>query len=1043
MFSEFFIRRPRFAAVISLALMIAGAICAFRLPVRQYPEVAPPKVEIWTSWPGADAQSLMQSVGVPIEEAVNGVDDMLYMSSSANNSGYYDLSVTFRVGTDSDMAMVRVQNRIQQAMASLPKEVNEEGMHVEATFSNLLGFVALMSPNSTHDELFLTNYAARNIQKTLSRIRGMGNVGVIGASYAIRIWLDPERLASLGLSAEDVISAIEAQNKQAALGSTGATPAYDSDSHMVYALTTKGRLSDAGDFEHIVLKNDGGRLILLGDVARVEIGADDYLMSSYFNGKPCALITLSEGTNSNAIDIMNGVRAAIKDMEKALPEDTEIVVFYDTTEFVRDSMVEIIKTLALTFTLVVLVCYIFLQDWRVTLVPAAAIPVSMLSAFIGLTFMGYSINMFTLFALVLVIGTEVDDAICVVERVMYLMEHGITDAKAATVQAMKDVGSSLIATTLIFVAIFVPVAFMGGITGQIYKQFAATMSFAVCCSTLVAFTLSPAMCVLMLQNVQPKTRGPLAWFNKLLAASTEGFARVSLLLAKSSLVILICFGCVSLASWYILGEFPVQFIPDEDQGAVMGGIRLPDGTPKAKTSAFMNRIMPDIVSNDGIYSYAAVEGFSFLDDDGENIGMFMATMKDFDERDITQDDLIEILDEKLSVYSADGDITVFAQPAISELAITSGMDLIIQSRAEDDPEKLAALTGKIVDMLEGNPEVLYASSSFSADSPHVYVDFDRIKAQAMGVNIGEAFEIIQAYFGTYHVNNVTIDAQKSKVIIQSDWPFRDSPESLNRIYIPNSSGRQIPLSAFAAFRETKAPRSVSRFNLYPSATVNIILNPEYSSSQGMDLAEKIASEVLPEGYTYTWSGQAYFQQETAGEFGLVIWMAVVFGFLSLVAQYESWSAPLAVMMSLPPAVLGALIGLIVIYIPISIYTQLGMLLLVGLASKNAILIVEFAKEQREVHGASVMEAAGIAARERFRSVLMTALTCMLGVMPMVFASGAGAQSRIHVGTVMFFGMGAATLLGVFLIPGLFVMMQRLREKIHGRSEDEYDEDYED
>ena len=346
-------------------------------------------------------------------------------------------------------------------------------------------------------------------------------------------------------------------------------------------------------------------------------------------------------------------------------------------------------------------------------------------------------------------------------------------------------------------------------------------------------------------------------------------------------------------------------------------------------------------------------------------------------------------------------------------------------------------------MLEGKPEVLYASSSFSADSPHVYVDFDRIKAQAMGVNIGEAFEIIQAYFGTYYVNNVTIDAQQSRVIIQSDWPFRDTPESLNRIYIPNSSGRQIPLSAFAAFRETKAPRSVSRFNLYPSAAVNIILNPEYSSSQGMDLAEKIASKVLPEGYTYTWSGQAYFQQETAGEFGLVIWMAVVFGFLSLVAQYESWSAPLAVMMSLPPAVLGALIGLIVIYIPISIYTQLGMLLLVGLASKNAILIVEFAKEQREVHGASVMEAAGIAARERFRSVLMTALTCMLGVMPMVFASGAGAQSRIHVGTVMFFGMGAATLLGVFLIPGLFVMMQRLREKIHGLSEDEYDEDYED
>ena len=1040
MFSEFFIRRPRFAAVISLALMIAGIICAFRLPVRQYPEVAPPKVEIWTTWPGADARSLMQSVGVPIEEAVNGVDDMLYMSSSANNSGYYDLSVTFRVGTDPDMAMVRVQNRIQEAMSSLPKEVSNEGLHVDSTFSNLLGFVALVSPNSTHDELFLTNYANKNVKKTFARIQGMGNVQVIGAAYTLRIWLDPERLASLGLSAEDVISAVEAQNKQAALGSAGASPSYDSDSHMVYSLITKGRLSDVGDFESIVLKNDGGRLILLGDVARVEIGADDYIMSAHFNGKPCAMLILSEGANSNAIDIMNGVRAAIKDMEKTLPEDTEFVIFFDTTDFVKASMIEILETLALTFGLVVLVCYIFLQDWRVTLVPAAAIPVSVLAAFIGLAAMGYSINLFTLFGLVLVIGTVVDDAICVVERVMYLKEHGISDSRAAAIQAMKDVGSSLIATTLIFVAIFVPVAFMGGITGQIYKQFAATMSFAVCCSTLVAFTLSPAMCALMLQNVQPKTRGPIAWFNKLLAVSTEGFARVSLLLAKSSLVILVCFACVSAASWYIIGEFPVQFIPDEDQGAVMGGIRLPDGTPKAKTRDFMNRIAPDIVSNDGVYSYASLEGFSFLDDDGENIGMFMATMKGFDDRDITQDDLIEILDEKLSVYSQDASITVFSQPAIYELAITSGVDFIIQSRAEDNPEKLAELSAKIVDALNGNPEVLDASSSFSADSPHVYVDFDRLKAQAMGVSIGSAFEILQAYFGTYYVNDVTIDAQKSKVIIQSDWPFRDSPEALNRIYIPNVNGQQIPLSAFASFREVKAPRSVSRFNLYPSATVNIILNPEYSSSQGMELTERIAGEILPEGYTFTWSGQAYFQQETAGEFALVIWMAVVFGFLCLVAQYESWSAPLAVMMSLPPAILGALVGLIVIYIPISIYTQLGMLLLVGLASKNAILIVEFAKEQREVHGVSVMEAAGIAARERFRSVLMTALTCMLGVMPMVFASGAGAQSRIHVGTVMFFGMGAATLLGVFLIPGLFVMMQSLREKIHGYSENEYYED---
>ena len=719
------------------------------------------------------------------------------------------------------------------------------------------------------------------------------------------------------------------------------------------------------------------------------------------------------------------------------------MLFYNTTDFVEASITEILETLILTFILVVVVCYIFLQDWRVTLVPTAAIPVSVLAAFIGLAVLGYSVNIFTLFGLVLVIGTVVDDAIVVVERVLYLMEHGHPDPKDATIQAMKDVGSSLIATTLIFCAIFVPVAFMGGITGQIYKQFAAAMSFAVVCSTTVAFTLSPAMCALLLHNVKPKRRGPLAWFNKLLAVSTEGFARVSVWLARHTIVILLCFASMLAASWFIIEEFPVAFIPDEDQGAIMGGIKLPDGTPKAKTREFMSSIMPEVVSQDGVKSYAYVEGFSFLDDDGENIGMFMLTLDDFDERDITQDELIEILDEKVSVYSQDAEITVFSQPAIPELAVVSGIDFIIQSRAENNPQRLAELTAKLVERLSNREEVLYASTSFSADSPHVYVDFDRLKAEAMGVPVGRVFDTLQAYFGTYYVNDVTLDSQQSRVIIQSDWPFRDTPDALNRIHVPNDNGAQIPLSAFASFRETKAPRSLSRFNLYPSASVNVILDPFYSSGQGMAAVREIADEILPEGYTYTWSGQAYFQQETEGEFSLVIWMAIVFGFLVLVAQYESWSAPLAVMMSLPPAVLGALIGLIVIFIPISIYTQLGMLLLVGLATKNAILIVEFAKEQREVHGASVLEAAMTAARERFRSVLMTAFTCMLGVMPMLFASGAGAESRIHVGTVMFFGMGAATLLGVFLIPGLFVMMQRLREKIHGHDEDDEDEDDDD
>ena len=1032
MFAKFFIDRPRFAVVISLILIIAGSICDYSLSVRQYPEVAPPQVNIWTSYPGADAEAVIKTVAIPIEEAVNGVDDMLYMTSTANNQGIYDLTVTFEIGTDPDIAMVRVQNRLQEAMSSLPKEVNDEGIHVESTFSNLLGFIALVSPNATKDELFLTNYANSNIKNNLSRVHGMGKVQVIGASYSIRIWLDPERLSSLGLSAYDVISAIEDQNKQAALGSLGASPSYNSKSHEVLSIIAKGRLSDISEFEDIVLKSSESGLIKLKDVGRVELGADDYVMSSYYQGKPAAILILSEGANSNAIDIINATKSAIENMKRSLPDDVDIVLFYNTTDFVIASIVEIFETLALTFVLVVLVCYLFLQNWRVTLVPAAAIPVSIMASFIGLAFLGYSINIFTLFGLVLVIGTVVDDAIVVVERVLYLMEHGIKNPAAATEQAMKDVGSSLIATTLIFLAIFVPVAFLGGITGQIYKQFAATMSFAVVCSTTVAFTLSPAMCAHLLNNVAPKTRGPLAWFNKLLGFTTEGFARFSVFIARSSVVIFLCFAALCAASYFIMDAIPVTFIPDEDQGAIMGGIKLDETSPKAKTHEVIQKIMPEINSLEGVNSYAAIEGYSLLDGDGENIGMFMLKLDDFAERDepgLSQEEILETVDELLTKFSDDAEITVFSQPAITELSITNGRDLVIQSIAENNPQKLAEIVETLTKEFDAQEEVLYVSSSFNASTPHIFIDFDRLKANAMGVSIGNVFNILQAYFGTYYVNDVNIDNQQIRVIIQSDWPFRDTPEAIDKIYVPNNNGQQVPLSSFAAIKRVTAPSRLERFNLYPSATINIILDPEFSSGQGMDKIAEITKSVLPSGYAYTWSGQAYYEQNTEGQFSLVFIAAIVFGFLFLVAQYESWSAPVAVMMSLPSAVLGALIGLIIIYIPISIYTQLGMLLLVGLASKNAILIVEFAKEQREVYGLSILDSALTAARERFRSVLMTAFTCVLGVMPMLLASGAGAESRKHVGAVMFFGMLAATILGVFLIPGLFVMMQRLREKL--------------
>lgn len=625
MLSKFFIHRPRFAIVISCFLMIAGAICAYNLPIKQYPDVAPPQVQLWTSYPGADAQTLASLVGIPIEEAVNGVERMLYMSSSSNSNGEYSLSITFESGTDSDMALVKVQNRVQQATSRLPQVVLNNGIKVNAAFTNILGFIAFTSPKGTRDELFLTDYANNTIKNRMLRIPGMGNIQVLGSTYSMRIWLDPERLASLGISASDVADAITKQNKQAALGSIGSTPS--KNSQIVYTLVTQGRLSNVEEFENITLESGNGEIVKLKEVSRIELGAERYSINSDYMGKPSALMTLSQGANANAIDIMREIKKIITEIKATLPSDTEIVLVYDTTDFVMASIREILETLLLTFTLVVFVCYLFLQDWRVTLVPSAAIPVSLLATFIGLAYLGYSINLFTLFGLVLVIGTVVDDAIVVVERVLYVMEHGKSDPAEATEQAMKDVGSSLIATTLIFLAIFVPVAFLGGITGEIYKQFGVTMSFAVSCSTLVAFTLSPALCAHLLSNVKPKQRGPLAWFNRALSASTEGFVSLSVMIARSFIVVLLCLGYLCGASYFLLTEIPTSFIPDEDQGAVLGGVQLPEGASKERTHNSMVKIMPHLVSADGIAYNMNVEGFSFVGGEGENLGLFLLPLK--------------------------------------------------------------------------------------------------------------------------------------------------------------------------------------------------------------------------------------------------------------------------------------------------------------------------------------------------------------------------------------------------------------------------------
>lgn len=1034
--SRFFIDRPVFATVLSLLILLTGVVSIIFLPVDRYPQIVPPSVTISASYPGADAETVAESVAAPIEQRLSAVPNLLYFRSQSGNDGSLRITATFEVGTDEDVAAVDIQNRLTGAYSRLPEEVIRRGIEVSKSSPGMLAIVALESDDPRYDDVFLSNYAIVNLLNAIRREPGVGNVSIFGSrTYSMRIWIDPDQLTRIGMTMREVIAAIRDQNNLFPAGTIAARPT-DDIVELTLPVQTEGRLHHPSQYEQIIVRAFGdGRVVRLGDVAKIELGSASYDRVGRVNQKPTALMMISKQADANALETMANVRRVLDEMSKSFPAGVSYRVPYDTTSFITASIGEVIKTLIEATILVIFVVFLFLQSWRATLIPLVAIPVSIVGAFAGMLMFGFSINTLTLFGLVLAIGIVVDDAIVVVENVERLMEEEGLSPRDATIKAMQQVSGALVAVVLVLCAVFVPVAFLGGLTGQLYRQFAVTIAVSVAISGFVALTLSPAMCRLLLR---PRASGPrfigFRWFNHHLRRLTGQFTSGVRALITHSMVSLVLFAGLSLIAYRLIDRVPSGFFPTEDQGFFSAAVLLPDGASLDRTDQVLQEVEAFLLGHPAVDNVIALLGQDSLSGGivSSNAATMFVSLKPFSERRGADMHVQAVIDSVSAAFedNRDGLVYAFHPPAVQGIGQRAGFQFELQDRSSGDLRHLVEVGERFINALEQRPEVAGMTGSLRYRSPQLFVDVDRERAKMLGLDLADVYDTLQTYLGTLYINDFNMFGRVWRVYMQAQPQYRDDPSDLYSYYVRSKGGEMLPISSVISTEFRTGPNLVERFNGFSAIQISGQPAIGYSTGEAMAVIEEVAGMVLPGNFGYEWSGASFQERRAGKEAPVIIFFGLIVIFLLLAAQYERWVLPLGVLMVVPFAILGALLAIFLRGLPQDIYFQVGLLVLVGLSAKNAILIVEFCASLHR-NGWDVVAASMEAARIRFRPIVMTSLAFVAGVLPLVVASGAGAAARHSIGSGVIGGMLASTFIAPFFVPVFFVLLERLTDLVRG------------